>query len=255
MSSSKVAIITGGASGMGLAVAKQLFETGWQVNILDFNKTAGDAVTREVENSKFIAVDVTSWASLSNAFDSVFKEQGRLDFVFANAGIIQMHNFYKPVDTLPPPELLQTSIDVNLKAVINTSYLAQHYFRSNKHRDSDAVLIVTASIAGFYQQEFNPLYSASKAGVVNFLRSISKPFYKDGIRAYALCPGTVRTNLLSGEVWDSWPEEYLTPIDTIVSTVDTLLTGGPMTDAKGKRVEKGSDYGLAVEVFQRSFYF
>lgn len=134
---------------MGLAVAKRLAETGWQVNILDFNKTAGDAVTSEVENSKFIAVDVTSWTSLSNAFDSVFKEQGRLDFVFANAGIIQMHNFYEPVDSLPPPELLQTSIDINLKAVINTSYLAQHYFRSNKHRDSDAVLIVTASIAGF----------------------------------------------------------------------------------------------------------
>ncbi|KPM43021.1 hypothetical protein AK830_g3540 [Neonectria ditissima] len=255
MSSLKVAIITGGASGMGLAVAKNLAENGWQINIFDLNKTAGDAAAREVKNSKFIAVDVTSWSSLSNEFDAVFNAQSRLDFVFANAGIVQMHNFYKRVDRLPPPELPQTSIDINLKAVINTSYLAQHYFRANKHSGADAVLITTASIAGFYAQEFNPLYSASKAGVVNFLRSIGKPFQEDGIRTYALCPGTAKTNLLSDEVWSSWPEEYLTPVDTIVSVVETLLAGGAMVDAKGRRLEKGSDCGMAVEVFQKSFYF
>ncbi|KAH7116541.1 hypothetical protein B0J13DRAFT_590375 [Dactylonectria estremocensis] len=255
MASSKVAIITGGASGMGLAVAKHLSTKGWQINLFDLNQIAGNAATLEVKNSTFTAVDVTSWPSLSTAFDSVFKAQGRLDFVFANAGIIQMHNFYKRVDTLPPPELPQTSIDINLKAVIDTSYLAQHYFRANPPGISDAVLIMTASIAGFYAQEFNPLYSASKAGVVNFLRSIGEPFHKDSIRTYAICPGTARTNLLSGEVWDSWPEEYLTPIDTIVSTVDTMLTGGAITDANGRRVEKGADHGLAVEVFQKNFYF
>ncbi|ORY69020.1 uncharacterized protein BCR38DRAFT_326381, partial [Pseudomassariella vexata] len=255
MSSPKVAIITGGASGMGLAVAKALSAKGWEVNIFDLNAAAGELAVREEKNLKFTQVDVSSWGSLSGAFDAVFRTRGKLDFVFANAGILQLQNFYERTDTLPPKEPPQTSIDINLKAVINTSYLAQHYFRANRHANQDPVLIMTASIAGFYPQEFNPLYSASKAGVVNFLRSIGKPFYNDGIRTYAICPGTARTNLLSSAAWDKFPEEYLTPISTIVSTVETLNAGGPFTDANGRHIAKGSDYGLAVEVFGNAFYF
>lgn len=256
---------------MGLAVTKVLASKGWAVKILDLNVAAGNAVVREVENTTFTQVNVTSWESLSKAFHSIFTASGRLDFVFANAGILQMDNFYERVDSLPPPEMPQLSIDINLKAVINTSYLAQHYFRANKSADIDPVLIMTASIAGFvrtpptrtapmltsrqYSQEFNPLYSAAKAGVVNFMRSVAKPFHQDGIRTYAICPGTARTNLATKETWDSWPEEYLTPVDTIVSTVETLVSGGPLTDAKGRTVVKGSNYGLAVEIFGKSMYF
>lgn len=148
-SSSPVAIVTGGASGFGLAVATKLAETGWQVNIFDLNNDSGKAAENEAKNIQFTRVDVTNWQSLSGAFDSVFKANGRLDFVFANAGVLPMANFYERVDTLPPPEISQISIDINLKSVINTGYLAQHYFRANKQSNLDPVLIMTSSIAGF----------------------------------------------------------------------------------------------------------
>lgn len=86
------------------------------------------------------------------------------------------------------------------------------------------------------------------------MRSVASPFQAEGIRTYALCPGTVRTNLLSQSAWDTFPEEYLTPVETIVSTVNKLIQGGEMEDGKGRKVSRAENYGLAVEVFCKEFY-
>ena len=145
----KVAIVTGGASGIGFEVVKSLLSDDWIVYILDLS--AGSRETAASTNPKlyFIQVDVTNWASLSSSFDQVFKAQGRLDFVFANAGILQLENYYSRSDALPPPEPRQNSIDINLKSVINTCYLAAQYFHACQHPDKDAVIVLTASIASF----------------------------------------------------------------------------------------------------------
>lgn len=149
MGTKKTAIITGGASGMGLEVAKSLSHDGWLVYILDLNVAAGESVVREHPKLRFVKVNVASWESLSSAFDAVFKAQGRLDFVFANAGILQLDNFYARDVLLPPAEPRQHSIDINLKAVISTTYLARHYFLASAHPGLSPVLIMTASIASF----------------------------------------------------------------------------------------------------------
>jgi NAD(P)-dependent dehydrogenase (short-subunit alcohol dehydrogenase family) len=148
-----IALITGGASGMGLAVAKVLADKGWRCVLLDMNAKTGAEAVASVPNSEFIKVDVTSWESLSSAFDATFEKHGTVDFVFANAGIVERDNFYeKPApETLkgripPRPNLL--TIDVNLKAVIDTAYLAQHYFRLSPHHGKNACLIMTASVGG-----------------------------------------------------------------------------------------------------------
>lgn len=149
MSTEKVIIITGGASGMGLAVARSLASAGWRVHILDLNKTAGAVAVRENPELRFTQTDVHSFESLSSAFDNIFKAEGRLDVVFANAGILQTDNFYEKASSLPPPEPRQLSIDINLKAVINTSYLARQYFLAPGNISQGPVLIMTASIASF----------------------------------------------------------------------------------------------------------
>lgn len=87
------------------------------------------------------------------------------------------------------------------------------------------------------------------------MRSITRPFYTDGIRTYAICPGTVRTTLLSTSVYNSFPEEYLTPVESIVSTVDTLVKGGDVVDSRGERVLTKDNYGIAVEVFGKDIFF
>ncbi|KAF7554163.1 hypothetical protein G7Z17_g3096 [Cylindrodendrum hubeiense] len=257
MTSSKVALITGGASGMGLTVAQALAPKGWTVHILDFNKQAGVAAEQSLANSKFHQVDVTSWESLSKAFESVFLQDGRLDFVFANAGIVERDNFYETPDNdgIPSEPNLKT-LDVNLNSVINQSYLALHYFRRSPHKGKGASLVMTASVGGLYPSQYCPIYSASKAGVIHFMRAIAFPYHhSNGIRVYATCPGTVKTNLMNDKEWTTFPEEYFTPLSRIASTVEMLVEGGDMTDAWGRTVKDGENYGLAVEINAENFYF
>jgi NAD(P)-dependent dehydrogenase (short-subunit alcohol dehydrogenase family) len=106
-----------------------------------------------------------------------------------------------------------------------------------------------------YVQEFNPLYSASKAGILSFVRSVASQYWSEGIRINAICPGSVRTPLVSGKVWDLFPQEYMTPVETIVSTVRMLIDGGDITDSEGCTVTAGNVYGLAVEIFVRDIFF
>ncbi|KAI2465875.1 15-hydroxyprostaglandin dehydrogenase [Annulohypoxylon bovei var. microspora] len=250
MSNSKVAIITGGASGLGLAVAEVFSQKGWRVHIFDLNEVS-------LSNCIFHKVDVASWESLSSSFDVVFKTEGRLDFVFANAGIMEKGKFFErhEFSSLPPPEPDVSSIDINLKGVIKTSYLAQHYFRANANGAKDCVLILTSSIAGIYPQAITPLYAAAKAGILNFMRSVAPLFYdEDGIRTYAICPGSVRTNLLPKELWDAYPQEYLTQMDKVTSTLESLVDGAQLQDSWGQKFEK-SRIGLVIEIFVDDVYF
>lgn len=150
MSDKRIALITGGASGMGLEVAKSLLSDAWTVYILDMNETNGQAVVKQNPGLHFLSVDVTSWPSLSSSFDKVFRAEGSIDFVFANAGILDLQNFYHKDEALPPAEPNQRSIDINLNAAINTVHLARHYLLASGHpAEKPPSIVVTASIASF----------------------------------------------------------------------------------------------------------
>ncbi|KAJ9636292.1 hypothetical protein H2199_007967 [Coniosporium tulheliwenetii] len=118
------------ASGMGLAVAEALAYAGeWTLHLLDLNAERGTSAASSLPDAHFHQTDVNSYLSLSTTFDTVFNSASRIDFVFANAGIVERDNFYAVHAQSPPPEPNQLSIDINLKGVVNTTYLAQHYFR------------------------------------------------------------------------------------------------------------------------------
>ncbi|OBT61983.1 hypothetical protein VE03_08663 [Pseudogymnoascus sp. 23342-1-I1] len=209
-----VALITGGAT--------SLSKKGWTVNIADLNEQRGEEAAAELSGS-FFKTDVNNYASLSNTFDQVFKKYKKLNFVFANAGVGEGRNFYAKTDSISctPPEL-DFIIDIDLKSVINSAYLAQHYFRMNPNGER-ASLILNSSIAGIYPVRFCPIYTAAKHGVVEFARAISRHFYdNDGIRVNTLCPGNVRTNLFEKDEWDAFDNKWIES-SQIVKVVELML--------------------------------
>ncbi|KAF2708016.1 NAD(P)-binding protein [Pleomassaria siparia CBS 279.74] len=260
--SKKAAFITGGASGMGFSVAAALalrtHET-WDLHLVDLNASAGEsAVSSLGKNAHFYQTNVTDYKSLSSAFEKAYSVSGRLDFVFANAGIVERDNFYEKHDlSSVPPEPNQLTVDIDLKAVINTAYLAHHYFRKSAKdgaKESPS-LVMTASCGGLYPSEFCPMYSAGKAGVLHFNRAISYSYHLDNIRTYATAPAIIKTNLMTGEEWKSFPEHYFTPISTLVDAVVQLVDGGDLEDSTGKKIKESDAWGLTVEVNGGRWYY
>jgi NAD(P)-dependent dehydrogenase (short-subunit alcohol dehydrogenase family) len=154
---------------MGQAVAKALSACEkWEIHILDINEERGAQAAKEVPRTTFHRANVTKYSELAEAFQNVFQKTSQLDFVFANAGVIERNNFYATPqaehfkDVCPPPEPDLLSIDTDLKGVVFTTHLAQHYFRHSPHKGQGTSLVMTASCAGFYPSFYSPLYSAAK---------------------------------------------------------------------------------------------
>ncbi|ORY06027.1 hypothetical protein BCR34DRAFT_666720 [Clohesyomyces aquaticus] len=259
MSTNRVAIITGGASGMGLAVAQTLsIQGGWDIHILDLNTESGESTARSLgPNATFHKCNVTSYDSLGSIFNTIYTQSSRLDFVFANAGIAEHGNFFAPkaadCDGIPPPPKgMNALVDINIKSVITTCHLALHYMRHDKTPGRDKNLIITASCGGFYPSYYSPIYTATKHAVVGFMRAIAPYFHHSAsIRVNAICPGTVRTNLLSNAEWEQFPEEYFTPVEKIAQTVAMLIGG----EDKEKGGDQGVLLGKAVEVSGWKHYY
>jgi NAD(P)-dependent dehydrogenase (short-subunit alcohol dehydrogenase family) len=189
------------------------------------NPTTGLAAAKSIPNATFHRADVTDYASLGAAFESTFKAHNKIDFVFANAGIVEKDSFYathETIGTAPPPPPNMLSIDIDLKAVVSTAWLAQHYFRLNKQKGGS--IVMTSSVGGLYAVPFCPMYSGAKHGVLGFMRSIAGQFYKnDGIRVNAICPGNVRTNILTEKEWDSLKDTYFTPVENVIKAVENFI--------------------------------
>jgi NAD(P)-dependent dehydrogenase (short-subunit alcohol dehydrogenase family) len=155
---------------MGLAVATVLSALpDWEIHILDINSERGSQAASALARTTFHYADVTKYNTLSEAFQKAFDTHKRIDFVFANAGMIERFNFYDPcpaqTETItPPPEPDLLSIDADLKGVILTTYLAQHYFRASPDQGRGASIVLTASCGGLYPSYYSPLYSSAKCG-------------------------------------------------------------------------------------------
>lgn len=154
---------------MGQAVANALsLRNDWEIHILDINSEHGARTANDLPRTTFHHANVTKYSDLAAAFQSMFQQHRKLDFVFANAGVIERTNFYSTPqaennrDVFPPPEPDLLSIDADLKGVIFTAYLAQHYFRHSPHMGRDSSLVMTASCGGLYPSSYSPLYSAAK---------------------------------------------------------------------------------------------
>jgi NAD(P)-dependent dehydrogenase (short-subunit alcohol dehydrogenase family) len=185
----KVAVITGGASGIGLATARRLRAEGATVVIGDMDETSGQAAAAEVEGL-FVQVNVTDEAEVNNLFDTAFKVYGSVDIAFNNAGISPPDDDSIETTELPAWEKVQ---DVNLKSV----YLCSRAALRHMVAQQSGSIINTASFVAVLGSATSQIsYTASKGGVLAMSRELGVQFARQGIRVNALCPGPVNTPLL-----------------------------------------------------------
>lgn len=194
----RVAVITGGASGIGLATARRFAAEGAKVVIADLDPATGEAAAAEV-GGVFRRVDVADEAQVNEVFDGVAAEFGRLDIAFNNAGISPADDDSIETTELPAWERVQ---DVNLKSVYLCSRAAlRHMVSAGK-----GSIINTASFVALLGSATSQIsYTASKGGVLAMTRELGVQFARQGIRVNALCPGPVNTPLLQ-ELFAKDPE-------------------------------------------------
>lgn len=185
----KVAVITGGASGIGLATAHRLRAEGARIVIGDLDPVAGEAAAEAV-GGRFVRTDVTDQDQVDRLFDSAAAEEGAVDIAFNNAGISPDDDDSIETTELPAWQKVQ---DVNLKSV----YLCSRAALRHMTRQGGGSIINTASFVAVMGSATSQIsYTASKGGVLAMSRELGVQFARQGIRVNALCPGPVDTPLL-----------------------------------------------------------
>ena len=195
----KVAVITGGASGIGLATARRLRAEGARIVIGDMNPESGEAAAAEVEGL-FVQVDVTDEAQVDHLFDTAAGEYGSVDIAFNNAGISPDDDDSIEITELPAWQKVQ---DVNLKSVYLCSRAA---LRHMTKQGSGSIINIASFVALVGAATSQISYTASKGGVLAMSRELGVQFARQGIRVNALCPGPVDTPLLQ-ELFSKDPEQ------------------------------------------------
>ena len=194
----KVAVITGGGSGIGLATAKRFAAEGAKVVIGDMDPVSGEKAAAEVGGS-FVKVNVADEGEVNNLFDKAVELYGRLDIAFNNAGISPADDDSIEITELPAWQKVQ---DVNLKSV----YLCCRAALKHMTKQGSGSIINTASFVAVMGSATSQIsYTASKGGVLAMSRELGVQFARQGIRVNALCPGPVNTPLLQ-ELYAKDPE-------------------------------------------------
>ncbi len=188
----KVAFITGGGSGIGAATAKLLAQQGAKVVISGRTKEELDKVVEEVEGAGGEALAVTADISkvndVKNAYAQIIETYGRLDIVFANAGV---NGTWAPIDELEPDEFRKT-VDINLNGTFFTlKYAVPHL------RERGGSVVVTASVNGtrMFINSGATAYASTKAAQVAMTKMLALELAKDRIRVNVICPGAIETQI------------------------------------------------------------
>ena len=190
----QVAIVTGAASGIGLATANLLAEMGAFVGLIDINESEGVKAVEQIKKlggkAEFFLCDVTSDSDCKKTVEAIHKQLGKINILFNNAGVIRR----KSVTSLDEKEW-DLTIDVNLKSI----YLLSRYVIPIMIEGKGGSIINTGSGWGIKGGPDAVAYCAAKGGVVNLTRAMAIDYGKQDIRVNCVCPGDIDTPLLRGE--------------------------------------------------------
>jgi len=192
------AIITGGVSGLGLAVAKHLVARGAKVALLDINDDKGTTAVAELgANASYQRTDVTSEDGVGSALKQAAERMGGLNVAINCAGILGAGRVLGKEGPMPL-KTFQTTVMVNLIGSFNVSKAAADLMQHNTPgADGErGVIVNTASIAAYEGQIGQAAYSASKGGVIGMTLPMAREFARIGVRVMTVAPGVFHTPMV-----------------------------------------------------------
>jgi NAD(P)-dependent dehydrogenase (short-subunit alcohol dehydrogenase family) len=231
----KVAVITGGASGIGAATARLFVSEGAKVVLVDLNEEKGKAFEQELKElnagALFVKANITSEEEVADVFKQAVETFGKVDVVFNNAGIGRVHSSHD----LEYSEWRNT-VNVDLDGVF---LVAREAIREMLKTGGGAI-VNTASMYGWVGSPGSAAYNAAKGGVINLTRSLALEYAEQNIRINALCPGFIDTPIIPEEMKQTLAgitpmkrlgkaEEMAKAVLFMASEDSTFMTGNTLT--------------------------
>jgi NAD(P)-dependent dehydrogenase (short-subunit alcohol dehydrogenase family) len=198
------AVITGGVSGLGYAVAQHLIAHGGKVTLLDINDDKGTAAVQALGAScAYLRTDVTSEDNVATNLKSAQQQMGGLNAAISCAGILGAGRVLGK-DGVMPLQQFQTTIMVNLIGSFNVAKAAADLMQHNAPGEDNerGVIVNTASVAAYEGQIGQAAYAASKGGVVGMTLPLAREFARIGVRVMTVAPGVFHTPMV-----DSMPSQ------------------------------------------------
>lgn len=217
--SKKIAVITGGGSGIGLEISKLFAKQGAQVFILDFDEEKGRSVSIEINNaggnSQFVHCDISLQDSVKRAFHSIDKDH--IDILVNNAGIAHIGN----IENCNERDL-DRLYEVNIKGVYNC--LRESIKKMKIH---GGVILNVASVAALVGIKDRFGYSMTKGAVLTMTYSIAKDYLDEKIRCNAIAPGRIHTPFVDGFLAKNYPGKEKEMFDKLSKTQPIGRMGKP----------------------------
>lgn len=229
----KVALVTGSTSGIGLATAQKLYDSGARVILNSSNQDDSSVLERfdDKERVRFYAADIANAASLQQLKVYVEQEFGSLDYLVANAGIMPLPCGIDDISD----ENIDRTIDVNIKGTFNSLRILGKFIQQSSH---GGAIVALTSVDGIIGEPYGVIYSATKAAIISLTKSFARKFNDPLVRVNAVAPGLIDTPLTASTGEDpSWttdlsviqrmgkPEEIASAIVFLLSDEASFVTG------------------------------
>lgn len=219
----RIAIVTGGGSGIGQSIAMELAKEGAKIVVVGRTLSKLEATVDKIKeiNGQAIAVtaDVSNSEEVKKMVDQVINEFGKIDILCNTAGTFDGPNNYLNTDE----EVWNSVMDINVKGTfLTTKHVLPYMLEQNK-----GVVINTSSVAGVGASYASPAYTASKHAVIGLTGDLAAKYAYNGIRAVAVCPGFIETEMISDLLGDTIDEN-----NPVISPIPMKRLGKPEEIAK-----------------------